>query len=188
FLRWLRAEDLSVANFLQLQRQIDAAVQHGFGEAAEARLPGFSVRSGEEARSHFYGHVNLLGLRELIRPVSIGEIYANTPEAYPFPALLFARGRGAGATVGYAHFDGGQKHSTLLMDLALGSIDFVEVFQAGVLKMDAWYQLLNAGLRVTGVAGSDFPVTIGRRFWPRSMPLLGPERTLVRATGRPAYE
>jgi hypothetical protein len=190
FLRWLQAEDLSVANFLQLQRQSDAGMQYGFGEAAEARLPGFSIRSGEEARSHFYGHINLLGPRELLRPVSVGEVYANSPEAYPFPFVMFERARRAGGTVGYAHFDGSQKHSTLLMDLALGTIDFVEVFQFGVLKTDAWYQLLNAGLRVTGIAGSDFPVPLGnRKPWPQVVPLLGPERTLVKASaGRSAYE
>src|SRR5262249_51964519 len=83
FLRWLEAEDLSVGNFLQLQRQADAAVQYGFGRAAEALAPGHSVRSGEEARSEFYGHVNLLGPGRLIRPLSVGTMYANSPEAYP---------------------------------------------------------------------------------------------------------
>ncbi len=34
FLSWLEAEDLSVANFLQLQRQMDAASQYGFGPKA----------------------------------------------------------------------------------------------------------------------------------------------------------
>jgi hypothetical protein len=52
--------------------------------------------------------------------------------------------------------------------------------------------LLNAGFRVTGVAGSDFPANM-RKYqpWPRSIPLLGPERTLVRAEPGPdesAYE
>jgi hypothetical protein len=148
------------------------------------------VRPGHESRSEFYGHVNLLGGRELIRPLSVGTMYANSPEAYPYPAILFAKGRGVGATVGYAHFQGSMPHSTLLMDLALGNIDFVEVLQFGVLKTAEWYELLNAGLRVTGIAGSDFPVPMGRyREWPRWLPLLGPERTLVkaRAAGSP-YE
>jgi hypothetical protein len=109
-------------------------------------------------------------------------MYANSPEEYPFPAVLFAKGRGLGATVGYAHFNGSQPHSTLLGDLALGNIDFVEVFQFGVLKTTEWYELLNAGLRVTGIAGSDFPVMLNRaKEWPRWVPLLGPERTLVKA-------
>lgn len=181
FLRWLEAEDLSVGNFLQLQRQMDAAVQYAFGPPGEAKRGAYSIRPGHESRSAFYGHVNLLGGRELIRPLSVGSVYANSPEAYPFPAVLFAQGRRLGATVGFAHFDGSQPHSTLLMDLALGQIDFVEVFQFGVLKTKEWYQLLNAGLRVTGIAGSDFPVPLMRlKPWPRWIPLLGPERTLVK--------
>jgi hypothetical protein len=190
FLGWIEAEDLSVGNFLQLQRQADAAVQYAFGPAGEARRPGYSVRPGHESRSEFYGHVNLLGGRELVRPLSIGNMYANSPAAYPFPALLFDRGRRLGATVGYAHFSGSMPHSTLLMDLALGKIDFVEVFQFGALKTTEWYELLNAGLKVTGIAGSDFPVPLTRwKDWPRRIPLLGPERTMVkaRAAGSP-YE
>lgn len=190
FLRWLEAEDLSVGNFLQLQRQMDAAAQYAFGPPGEARRPGYSIRPGQESRSEFYGHVNLLGGRELLRPLSVGTMYANAPEAHPFPAVLFSRGRNLGATVGYAHFSGSMPHSTLLMDLALGNIDFIEVFQFGVLKADAWYELLNAGLRVTGVAGSDFPVPLNnRKPWPRWLPLLGPERTLVKArAGDSPYE
>ncbi|MCP5115204.1 MAG: hypothetical protein GY953_30600, partial [bacterium] len=118
----------------------------------------------------------------MVRPLSIGAMYGNSPEAWPHPAVLFARGRTLGATVGYAHFDGSTKHSAMLMDLALGNIDFVEVLQFGVLKTEQWYEVLNAGFRVTGVAGSDFPVPLNRREdWPRWLPLLGPERTLVQS-------
>jgi hypothetical protein len=190
FLRWLEAEDLSVGNFLQLQRQMDAAPQYGFGRAAEARKPGYSIRSGHESRCEYYGHVNLLGGREMVRPLSIGRMYANREEAYPFPAVLFGRGRSVGATVGYAHFAGSMPHSTVLLDLALGNIDFLEVFQFGALRTTEWYELLNAGLKATGVAGSDFPVPLNRaKVWPRWIPLLGPERTLVKAKpGESAYE
>ena len=116
--------------------------------------------------------------------LSVGPVLANTEEAYPYPSVLFDQGRRLGATVGYAHFNGGI-HNTLLMDLALGHIDFVEVFQFGVLKSEQWYELLNAGFQVTGVAGSDFPVPLNdRKPWPRDIPLLGPERTLVKASRR----
>jgi hypothetical protein len=190
FLRWLEAEDLTVGNFLQLQRQMDAAVQYAFGTKGEAKRPGHVIRPGQESRSEFYGHINLLGGRELVRPLSIGRTYANAAEAYPFPSVVFGRGRRLGALAGFAHFNGSMPHSTLLMDLALGNIDFVEVFQFGVLRTAEWYELLNAGLRVNGVAGSDFPVPLNRtRPWPRWVPLLGPERTLVKApAGAAPYE
>ena len=188
FLGWVQAEDLNVANFLQLQRQMDAAVQYAFGPGGEARAPRYSIRSGQESRSSYYGHVNILGPSQLLRPLSVGLMYGNSVEAYPYPLVLFEQARRlCGATVGYAHFDGrtsGNPHSTFLMDLALGTIDFAEVFQSGLLRMDEWYQILNAGFHLTGIAGSDFPVSINNRSpWPRVIPLLGPERTLVRAQG-----
>jgi len=190
FLGWLEAEDLTVGNFLQLQRQMDAAPQYGFGRSGEARRSGYSIRPGQESRNEFWGHINMLGASELIRPMSTGLMYANTVESYPFTSQLFAQGKKLGATVGYAHWFEAPQHSTIYMDAALGNIDFIEVFQFGVLKTGPWYELLNAGLRATGIAGSDFPVPLNRRTpWPRWLPLLGPERALVKArAGENSYE
>ena len=189
FLQWMQAEDLAVANFLELQRQQHAAMQWGFGEEAEARISGYSIRSGHESRSRFYGHTLFLGPSRMIEPLSIGREYANTPQAFPNPMVLFAEGRRLGALTGFAHLYGSQPNSTLLMNLAHDTIDFVEVFQFGVLKTAEWYELLNAGLHVVGLAGSDFPANLGRfESWPRGLPLLGPERALVRAQpGESAY-
>ncbi len=190
YLSWLEAEDLTVGNFLALQRQMDAAPQYAFGRAGEARRRGYSIRPGQELRNEFWGHINILGATESIRPMSTGLMYANTPESYPFPSLLFARGRKLGGTTGYAHFFQKPQHSAIYMDAALGNIDFVEVMQFGVLKIEPWYELLNAGLRIAGIAGSDFPVPLAnRRPWPRWIPLLGPERTLVKARpGENSYD
>ena len=190
FLKWLQAEDLAVGNFLELQRQQHAALQYAFGRQGEARLPGFAIRSGHESRSRFYGHTIFLGPDKMVRPLSIGGTYANSPEAYPFPALLFERGRKLGGVVGFAHFYGSQSNSTLIMDLAHNTIDFVELFQFGQLHTQPWYELLNAGFRVVGNAGSDFPANLQRLDpYPRAIPLLGPERSLVKAeAGESAYD
>jgi DNA-binding SARP family transcriptional activator len=190
YLSWLQAEDLTLGNFLELQRQMHAAVQYGFGRTAEARRAGYTIRSGHESRNEFWGHINILGPERMIQPMSTGSMYANSPESYPFPSLLFAEGRKAGGVVGYAHFFERPVHSTIYMDAALGNIDFVEVFQFGVLKSKAWYELLNAGARVTGIAGSDFPVPLSRmKPWPHWLPLLGPERALVKAKpGENSYD
>ena len=190
FLRWMQAEDLAVANFLELQRQQHAAMQWGFGEEAEARVSGHSIRSGHESRSRFYGHTLFLGPSRMIEPLSIGLEYANTALAFPNPKVLFERGHQLGALTGFAHFDGSQPNSTLLLNLAHDTLDFVEVFQFGVLRTAEWYELLNAGFRVVGLAGSDFPANLGRfESWPRALPLLGPERALVRSRpGESLYE
>ena len=189
FLKWLRAEDLAVGNFLELQRQQHAAVQYAFGREGEGRAPGFSIRSGHETRSRFYGHTLVLGPEKMVRPLSIGNIYANSPIAYPFPTVFFGQGRDIGGAVGFAHFDGGQPNSSLLMNLARNTIDFIELFQFGKLHIDRWYELLNAGFRVVGNAGSDFPAGVRSADWPRIFPLLGPERALVKADpGESAYD
>ncbi len=189
FLSWMKAEDLAVANFLELQRQQHAAMQWGFGEGSEARDAGYSIRSGHESRSRFYGHTLFLGPERMIQPLSIGLEYGNSPEAYPYPMVLFDLGRKIGALTGFAHFYGSQPNSTLLMNLSHDTLDFVELFQFGILKTAEWYELLNAGFRVVGLAGSDFPANLGRfEKWPRVLPLLGPERALVQAEpGESAY-
>jgi hypothetical protein len=164
---------------------MDAAVQYSFGAAGQATDTKYSIRPGHESRSEFYGHVNLLGGREMIRPLSVGAMYGNSRDTSWYPLRLFELGRRAGALVGYAHFNGSTPHSTLLLDVTRG-LDFVEVFQFGVLKTAQWYELLNAGFHVTGIAGSDFPVPLNRtKIWPRWIPLLGPERTLVKGPPTP---
>ena len=174
FLKWLRAEDLAVGNFLELQRQQHAAVQYAFGR---------------ETRSRFYGHTLVLGPSEMVRPLSIGHIYGNSPVAYPFPTVFFGQARRLGGVIGFAHFYGSQPNSTLLMNLARNTLDFVELFQFGVIKIEEWYELLNAGFRVVGNAGSDFPANMRTESWPRIFPLLGPERALVKAAaGESAYD
>ena len=200
FLRWLQAEDLAVGNFLELQRQQHAALQYAYGREGEARLPRYAIRSGHESRSAFYGHTLFLGPERMTRPLSIGSELANSPEAYPFPMILFNEGRRLGAVTGFAHLRDYPDipHATLLMNLARNTIDFVELFQFGDLALNKWYELLNAGFRVVGLAGSDFPVPLyipyprsaGRQGpWPREIPLLGPERALVKAAaGDSAYE
>ncbi len=196
FLRWMQAEDLNVVNDLEGQRQQHFGVQYGWGHDGEGRRPGFSIRSGHETRSDFYGHLLVLGGREMIRPLGIGDMYGNSPEVYPYPAVTFEQGRKLGALAGFAHFHGSREHSTLLMDLALNHLDFVEVMQYALIKMKpwykalGWYQLLNAGFRVVGTAGCDFPDPTDHFVpWPRTLPLLGPERTLVKsAPGESAWE
>ena len=184
YLRWLEAEDLSVGNFLQLQRQVDAGVQYGFGAEGEFKRAAYTIRSGHETRNETFGHMIMLGVDRLIRPLSTGAALANSPPDYPFHGLLLDMGRKAGGTVGYAHFRQRPVKTTLLMDLAQDRLHFLEVFQFGVLTTEPWYELLNAGFRITGTAGSDFPAHFGRlKPYPRWIPLLGPERALVKARG-----
>jgi hypothetical protein len=190
YLRWLEAEDLSVGNFLQLQRQMDAGVQYAFGKKGEFKRAGYTIRPGQETRNETFGHTIMLGVDKLIRPISTGAALANSPGDYPFHALLLDMGRKAGGTIGYAHFRQRPVKSTLFMDLGMGRLHFLENFQFGILTTEPWYELLNAGFRITGLAGSDFPGHFRRlNPYPRWIPLLGPERALVKArAGANPYE
>lgn len=189
-LRWMEAEDLHVLNNLEGQRQQHFGVQYAWGAAGEGRRPGQSIRSGHETRSDFFGHVLVLGGNRMIRPLGIGDMYGNSPYAYPHPYITFLEGRKAGGMVGYAHFHGSREHSQFIMNLALNTLDFVEVMQYALIKTEGWYELLNAGFRVTGTAGCDWPDPTDHFIpWERNLPLLGPERTLVKATpGESAWE
>ena len=180
--RWMQAEDLHVLNNLEGQRQQHFGVQYAWGREGEANMPGQSIRSGHETRSDFFGHVLVLGGNRLIRPLGIGDMYGNSPYAYPHPYITFFEGRKTGGLVGYAHFHGSRQHSQFIMNLALNTLDFIEVMQYALIKTEGWYELLNAGFRVTGTAGCDWPDPTDHFIpWERNLPLLGPERTLVKA-------
>ena len=189
-MRWMQAEDLHVLNNLEGQRQQHFGVQYAWGPQGEARMPGQSIRSGHETRSDFFGHVLVLGGHKLIRPLGIGDMYGNSPYAYPHPWVTFNDGRKVNGLVGYAHFHGSRKQSQFIMNLALNNLDFVEVMQYALIKTEGWYELLNAGFRVVGTGGCDFPDPTDHFIpWPRELPLLGPERTLVKAEpGESAWE
>ncbi len=184
YLSLLEADGLSVGHFLQLQRREQAAVQYGWGESAQARRGDYIIRSGEEQRSHFYGHNIMLALDSLVRPVSQGLTYGLSEFADPLTEDLFAKAHSLGATVGYAHDDGGVRYSAAMIDLAHGDIDFLEVFQFGMMRATFWYNALSCGFRVPGTAGSDFPYSLARyKRWPRIIPPFGPDRMYVRVDG-----
>jgi hypothetical protein len=184
YLSLLEADGLSVGHFLQLQRREQAAVQYGWGDSAQARRGDHIIRSGEEQRSHFYGHNLMLGLNSLVRPVSQGLTYGLTAFADPLSEELFDKARAQGGTVGYAHDDGGVEYSAAMIDLAHGDIDFLEVFQFGMMRATFWYNALSCGFRIPGTAGSDFPYSLARYDrWPRLIPPFGPDRMYVRVKG-----
>jgi hypothetical protein len=76
FLKWLRAEDLNVGMFLTGMRQQHFGVQYDWGREGEARMPGFSIRSGQETRSEF---TVTLVFTESPHRARIGSMYSNTP-------------------------------------------------------------------------------------------------------------
>lgn len=126
------------------------------------------LRFGQEVRSHFFGHLNIIGTEELFWPWVWGPSY----DIYTFDdrvnaeALEFAREHDA--LGGYVHPVGVKdpfKPSAyrsipvgLVADAVLGKVDMLEV---GCLWTDEigtanlWHEFLNLGIPVALSAGSD---------------------------------
>jgi hypothetical protein len=145
--RWMQAEDLHVANLLQMGtfRGVRGARQDAaFGAAGAFRDGETIVASGQEnPRAWVLGHGILLGASD----------YIDFPDTYLAFGPYWRAARDQGALRGYAHFGG----VPFLRDALLGSIDFLEILQFDGVKYADLYRALNLGLRITPTAGTDFP-------------------------------
>lgn len=129
---------------------------------------GPHILFGQEVRSHFLGHLNLIGTDSLFWPWIWGpryDVYGRDDRTNA-SAVRFAREQGGMA--GYVHPVGNQDPFTasgarsvpveLVADCVLGECDMIEV---GCLWTDeigtaaVWHELLNLGLPVALSAGSD---------------------------------
>jgi TolB protein len=126
------------------------------------------ISFGQEVRSHFLGHLNLIGTKELYWPWVWGpryDIYKADDRLNAEP-LRFVREKGG--LGGYVHpvsvrdpFEEGAARSvpvSLTADVVLGEVDMLEV---GCLWTDEigtaalWHEFLNLGIPVALSAGSD---------------------------------
>jgi len=126
------------------------------------------LKFGQEVRSHYFGHLNIIGTRELYWPWVWGpsyDIYGKDDRLNAEP-LRFARNKGALA--GYVHPVSAQdpfqekSHQSipkaLVADGVLGEIGILEI---GCLWTDEigtaslWHEFLNLGIPIAMSAGSD---------------------------------
>ncbi|MDH5345473.1 MAG: CehA/McbA family metallohydrolase, partial [Gammaproteobacteria bacterium] len=147
----MAAEDVHVTNLLQMGNPYDTHFgQYAFGpdgryvDGRRALVPGV-----EDPRTAVRGHTISLNIGEVYRPA---ERYLRYDE-------IFAEYRRQGGMSGFAHVAGRlfNVERGLAIEVPLGSVDFVEVLQDGVLETELWYDFLNLGLRLIPTAGSDFP-------------------------------
>ena len=168
---WMRAEDLHIANLLQMGTvdQFGVTPQHSFGEAGEFRYGDTLLISGQEhPRTHFLGHTITLGADG---PIDLRDTYISYETT--FRAALES-----GGLPGYAHFGLGPARDGLTLDAPRGLAHFLEVLQFASPHYDVWYGLLDLGVRIAPTAGTDFPcgpwgVPGAERFYAR----LGDEPT-----------
>ena len=189
WLSMLDADGLSHAHFLVLKGGNLPGVwaqQHAYGKAGEASDGRRLIRPGEEYRDSTQGHVNLLGINQVIAPISTGGI-GSPAVLYNYPPLLdvFRQTHRRGGIGGPAHGGSLARSSTSALDTILGEVDFFEIANTHLYKTDAWYRLLNCGFIVPPVAGTDLPNFGFRDPW---QPLLGEVRTYVRCGSRCDFE
>jgi hypothetical protein len=171
---WMRAEDLHVANLLQMGTvdQFGVTPQHDFGAAGEYRLGDTLLLAGQEhPRTHFLGHTITLGADAAI----------DLRETYIVYESFWRAAARAHGLPGYAHFGVGPARDGLALDVPRGLVFFLEVLQFELPYYDTWYDLLNLGLRLTPTAGTDFPCGPA---W--SIP--GRERFYTRLDAKPTRE
>ena len=131
------------------------------GELGRLREGGPLLSNGEEHRNNLpegtgFGHVMLLGIQELVRPVSIGpQIEGEGSDSTPLQnGILEARKQG-GTTI-WCHNQYGWED---VPNFVAGNLDGLNLFDGGGNERnsyDNWYQFLNAGLQVPVSSGTDW--------------------------------
>ena len=162
------------------------AQQYAYGKRGEAVAGKQWIRAGEEFRDGAQGHINLLGIGELIEPISTGGIGRPSPaENHPPLHDVFLQARKSGGIGGPAHGGAYSASPTAALDTVLGAVDFFEIANTHLYNVELWYRLLNCGYITPPVAGTDLPNFPFRDRW---QPLLGEVRTYVEVGDRHDFE
>ena len=152
--QWIAAEDLHVGNLLRMGDFWETYfAQYAFGERGRYTEAGRLLSPGqEEPRTPEIGHTISLGASDFVR---------NPQDYYSFDKL-FDRVHALGGVTGIAH-QAMSFHGYRGMALATlrGKTDFLELAQfcepEGPLAVQHYYEFLDMGIKLTALAGSDFP-------------------------------
>ena len=152
---WIQAEDIHVGVMLQMGDFWKTFYsQYAWGEKGVYKEKDYFLTSGqEEPRTPELGHALGIGASEFVR----------FQEDYYLYDKVFNRLHELGGITGFVHqattFHG---YRGLILNGLRKKVDALEIFQFCVsdqqpLVLDHYYHLLELGIPVTAVAGSDFP-------------------------------
>ncbi len=181
---WFHAmsgDGLSHAQFMMLKHGMVPGVwarQYAYGKQGEGTDGERVIIPGEEYRDTLQGHLLLFGLKDIIQPIMAGVRVA--PENSPLFSEVLRRAREGGGLVGAAHGATLGGSTTGVVDAVLGSLDFWEIGNAHLWKLDLWYRLMNCGVMLPPAAGTDLPNNPYREPW---QPFLGSMRMYVKLPG-----
>jgi hypothetical protein len=189
YLREIPAADrLDVLFISHLERADDdrgyITNQYPTGRLRDLEAAGVLVSNGEEHRHNFgpqgegYGHVMLLGIKELVQPVSIGYgISKKHPDAPPIRAGIDTAHEQGGTAI-WCHNNWGFED---VPNWLAGKLDAQNIFDGGSHGgyEDSFYRYLNAGLRVPFSTGTDWFMYDFSRVYARVDGELSPESWLA---------
>ncbi|MEQ9399601.1 MAG: CehA/McbA family metallohydrolase [Longimicrobiales bacterium] len=190
---YLAGEDLDVATpvLANLHNRFGEQEFWGWSNGGSPPL----IRFAQEVRSHFLGHMGLLGTQDLYWPWVWGpgyEVYGHDDRTNA-EVTRWARAQGGMST--YVHpVSGPEPFATdgaprlpvaMVADAVLGDLDALELVclwsdEAG--SADAWYRFLNLGRTVVPTAGTDVMTDFFRTM------AVGTTRIYVHTDGRTDFE
>lgn len=190
-----RAEDLNVVHNLICNRDNRIFDLHRFeGKPNPVSRPGRILYYSEEYRPSLYGHMGLLGLKQLVWPFYNGQRGTALAANFPTNADALDMAHAAGGYGGAWHmfnyaidpavndYAGARE---VPVDVALGKTDFVEILSLWsnqLTNVGVWYKLLNAGFRVPITAGTDAFANFHRN------PAIGGVRVYTRTGSQLTYD
>lgn len=160
----LLGENLNVVNILATKLgSLIANVEHFTGEQSVLSEPERIVYVNEELRHNYLGHTILLGLEEIIYPISWGPPHEGEPGGYDFPPMAYQvdKAHEQDAVVSWAHFP--FPNGEVAIDIALNKIDAIDLvtwtnpFDETVPTPPArvYYRFLNTGAKLPALGGTD---------------------------------
>ena len=162
------------------------AEQFAYGTEGTRAVGQQLLVPGEEFRGSAQGHNNLFRMAKVIEPISVGGM--GTPAHRPnWPSMhdVLKETTESGGIGGPAHGGTFGKASTVYVDAILGASEFVEIANSHLYELEPWYRLLNCGVILPPVAGTDLPNFPYRETW---QPFFGEIRTYVRADDPTSFD
>lgn len=183
------ADGLQSGHFMVLKGGMTPGVwsrQFAYGSDGQGTDGERILIPGQEYRDNQQGHINLLGLDEVILPYSTGGL--GTPAVHEnFPPLhdILQEARGRNGFAGVAHGGTLGRHSVSMADAVLGAVGFWEISNGFIYDAENWYRLMACGIFLPLAAGTDLPNSPFRDDW---QPMFGSIRTYVDTGGDLSFD
>jgi len=185
-------EDLRVCHFMVANSDSDGVFDREFfrGRPDALSTKETTLFWNEEFRSTFWGHMTLIGLKQVVEPVFTGFKDTTNPWDWPTNGDIADRTHLQHAVANYTHathnpddpYLGAYTAKGLPVDVALGKIDTLDLNRSYAATVPLWYRLLNCGFKLSASAGTDCFLNRVRSQLP------GGDRVYVKVDGEFTYQ